>query len=378
MGPNITFDNVSGLIHLKSNANLGIEPEIEFLAQNFVGCSMEFLTSVDFDIMCQILSHPSLTVLNEDHLCEFVLSRIGRDESQIPLLEFVMIEFLSSETLAKVLSYLEQVSPTLNRAIWDQITLRLKRTGPQRPATKSRYARPARVMAKLDCQLPFVGIIDMLTRSCGGNVHDKGIVTITPSGGRYAAMSCDAIVDYSRDSNFSSLASANEWICFDFKEKTVKPNGYSIRAHTIRGTRLKSWVIEGSNDCVDWFELDRKAPNSRLNEKGVVATFTIDHPKSCRFVRLRQIEPNWDGSWALGLAAMEFFGVLKVHSKCTFTVTGSRFKYQQWYQCLTCGLVGQLGCCELCAQSCHRGHQLISKGCHEAYCDCKGQDRCQL
>jgi hypothetical protein len=251
MGPKIILDNVFGRIHLKFDANLGIKAEIEFLARNFVGCSMTFLTSVDFDILCQILSHSLLTVLSEDHLCEFVLSRIERDESQVQLLEFVRFELISSEILSKVLSYLERVSPTLNRAIWNQTTLRLKRTCPECPTSKLRSVRPARVIIELDSLPPFLGIIDMLRKSCGGNVHEKGVLTVTPSARGYVAITCNTIVDYSSDSSFSSLDSANEWICFDFKENTVKPNGYSIRAHTVRGTRLKSWVIEGSNDSVD-------------------------------------------------------------------------------------------------------------------------------
>jgi hypothetical protein len=102
------------------------------------------------------------------------------------------------------------------------------------------------------------GIIDMLTKSCGGNVHNKGVLTVTPSAGGHAVMTCKTTVDYSSDSGFLSLGCANEWIRFKFKENRVKSNGCSIRAHTVQETRLKSSVIEQSNDCVDCFELDRK------------------------------------------------------------------------------------------------------------------------
>jgi hypothetical protein len=137
---------------------------------------------------------------------------------------------------------------------WNQITLKLKRTCAERPTSKLRYARPARLITELNSLSPFFGIIDMLTKSCGGNVHDKGVLTVTPSPGGHAAMTCNTIVDYSWDSSFSSLSCANEWIRFDFKENRVKPNTYSIWAHTVRGTRLKSWVIEQSNDV--WIGLN--------------------------------------------------------------------------------------------------------------------------
>jgi hypothetical protein len=269
------------------------------------------------------------------------------------LLEFVRLEFISSEILSKVLSYLKQVSPTLNRAIWNQITLKLKRNCAERPTSKLRYARPARLITKLNSLSPFFGIIDMLTKSCGRNVHDKGVLTVTPSAGGHAAMTCNTTVDYLWDSRSSSLSCANEWIRFDFKENGVKSNTYSIRAHTVRGTRLKSWVIEWSNDCVDWFELDQKTHNNSLTEREVVVAFKINRPRNCRFVKLRQIEANCDRNWTLGLAAMEFLGVLKVRLKCTYCVTGHHFQCQQRYQCITCGLAGEMGCCGLCAQSCH-------------------------
>jgi hypothetical protein len=129
---------------------------------------------------------------------------------------------------------------------------------------------------------------------------------------------------------------------------------------------------------VDWFELDRKTHNNSLTEREVVITFKINRPRNCRSVRLRQIEANWDGNWTLGLAAMEIFGVLKVRSKCTNCETGHHFQYQQRYQCITCGLAGETECCELCAQSCHRGHQLIDEEYAEGFCDSRGQDRCQV
>ena len=43
---------------------------------------------------------------------------------------------------------------------------------------------------------------------------------------------------------------------------------------------------------------------------------------------------------------------------------------QPFYNCITCGLVDGLGCCEACARICHAGHQLVSLGVRECYCDC--------
>lgn len=57
---------------------------------------------------------------------------------------------------------------------------------------------------------------------------------------------------------------------------------------------------------------------------------------------------------------------------CTFTTTGPDFKNQIWYHCIDCGLDVTKGCCEVCAQICHKGHQLIPSkhGSSAFFCDC--------
>lgn len=43
---------------------------------------------------------------------------------------------------------------------------------------------------------------------------------------------------------------------------------------------------------------------------------------------------------------------------CTVTRTGREYVKQVYYRCLTCNLVGNLGCCAVCVSVCHAGHQL--------------------
>ena len=49
---------------------------------------------------------------------------------------------------------------------------------------------------------------------------------------------------------------------------------------------------------------------------------------------------------------------------------------QPFYNCITCGLVNDLGCCEACARVCHAGHQLVPKGNRPCFCDC-GEGSCR-
>ncbi|GAX11798.1 E3 ubiquitin-protein ligase UBR4 [Fistulifera solaris] len=56
-------------------------------------------------------------------------------------------------------------------------------------------------------------------------------------------------------------------------------------------------------------------------------------------------------------------------SVCTY-VAFSDFQEQHWYQCFTCGLVGDRGCCSLCALVCHRGHDVSYARKSSFFCDC--------
>ncbi|KAK7234637.1 histone-lysine N-methyltransferase [Aureococcus anophagefferens] len=43
---------------------------------------------------------------------------------------------------------------------------------------------------------------------------------------------------------------------------------------------------------------------------------------------------------------------------------------QHWYNCATCGLVGDKGCCSACARKCHAGHELSYSRKSSFFCDC--------
>lgn len=69
------------------------------------------------------------------------------------------------------------------------------------------------------------------------------------------------------------------------------------------------------------------------------------------------------------------------NNNCTYGVTKDNFYRQNFYRCLTCGLKGNLGCCESCAKTCHSGHLLLNCGELSCYCDCSkdiGGNACKL
>jgi hypothetical protein len=58
---------------------------------------------------------------------------------------------------------------------------------------------------------------------------------------------------------------------------------------------------------------------------------------------------------------------------CSF-VLKSGFHGQHWYNCYTCGLVWDKGCCTLCALFCHKGHDVSYSRYSSFFCDCGAED----
>ena len=169
-----------------------------------------------------------------------------------------------------------------------------------------------------DAGKPLDGIIAHLTRLCGGNVHEKGVVEVTASSvwAHRSGFVAQNAVDFESLSEFRSNDEANSWICYEFKERRVVPTSYSIRSFSaIPGSaHPKSWVFEVSNDGSEgsWEIIDTRENNSHLDDEFVVHNFQIQaRPReSFRFIRLRQTGENHFGNHFLFISALEVFGTL--------------------------------------------------------------------
>jgi hypothetical protein len=67
--------------------------------------------------------------------------------------------------------------------------------------------------------------------------------------------------------------------------------------------------------------------------------------------------------------SQESSDVQNLPSSCSFVLRDG-FHGQHWYNCYTCGLVWDKGCCSLCALKCHKGHDLSYSRFSSFFCDC--------
>jgi hypothetical protein len=152
------------------------------------------------------------------------------------------------------------------------------------------------------------GIIDQLTRDHGGNVHDLGIVDISAKSISGSSVGRN-VADLQTTTYFHSLDAPDQWLCFDFKNRQVRPTHYSIHAHSANHY-LRSWTLEGSVDGSSWISLADEKNNSTTNSTRPIGTFSVDKSADCRFIRLRQTGKSAYGADYLILFAFEIFGQL--------------------------------------------------------------------
>jgi hypothetical protein len=162
---------------------------------------------------------------------------------------------------------------------------------------------------------PRTGMINYLTKGCGGNVHDRGTVTVTGNSPQYSNR-LRQVVELEGDYYYLTEDKSDQWICHDFHDMRVTPRGYSIRTNGDgnNGTHLRSWVIEGTTDSAvtGWTEIDRRENNSDLNGVTFHPCFPIieSSDESYRYIRLRMTGPTHANNHHLYILGFELFGEL--------------------------------------------------------------------
>jgi hypothetical protein len=157
-------------------------------------------------------------------------------------------------------------------------------------------------------------LIHHLTKVCGGNVCERGIVDITCSS--TVRNKCCQVADHDWNDYWYTNGVANSWIQFDFKNRCV-----SLAHSTLKsggsGYHLLEWTVAGSRDGVSWDPIDCRK-TQELNDNYITKTFTLSASMSgtrfYRYIRLTQTGKNSSGCDFLMLAVVEFFGRMADHS----------------------------------------------------------------
>lgn len=166
----------------------------------------------------------------------------------------------------------------------------------------------------------FKGIITNLGNGNSKKVVENGIVEITSSAVEGSGFEPHLAIDFKNKNYFHSGYSNKEgfyWLCYDFKEKKVKPSHYSVRSYAdcSNSYNIVNWNIEGSNDGETWKVLDSRQNERSLDGSDASNTFEIqnhlEENEFYRYLRIHKNGPNANGSNQLIVSSLEYFGIIK-------------------------------------------------------------------
>lgn len=321
-----TVSNIFQVLKFYELHTVSSNRAIEFAAKNFEKIDKNQLKKLNHQILRSIVSNRKLVLENEDSLLNFILSlyenmsendleNVSIKESVAELLESVCFENLSSNAFQKFVNEFDasyMTSPLLRQISY---SFKFKQKEQDFELNNQSLGR-------------FHGIIFSLTKKCGGNVHEKGIIEIKGTSIRNdPTLQPKVAADlFDLQSCFHSRNELNSTLTYDFKNYRVIPTSYSIRTNPWGGKghyHMMSWVLEGSNDENNWIILDRKVEDKSLDMINNENTFKCNlvsngdgknNAVSFRFLRIRNTGPNSGSNQALNnvmnIGALEFFGKL--------------------------------------------------------------------
>ena len=152
----------------------------------------------------------------------------------------------------------------------------------------------------------FEWIFNHLNKIRGYNSHLEGMIKISSNGDEFN--NCYQVIDKDFKQSFYPTMDPNSYLQFDFKEKKVSLSMYALR-HNEDWNKLINWEIIGSNDCVNWIQIDEQHINAWRGSQ-VVLIYPTNNQDFYRYFRIRLKGPDSFGQYYLVLTSIEFFGKL--------------------------------------------------------------------
>lgn len=305
---------------------------IDYIASHFYSIEKSDLFHLPRPILLSIISNSHLKLDTEDTLFSFIL-QIFNDENDENddddeetsinnFLEKVNFLRLSENNLREALNMI--ILDELGRELFIKITdcIRYyKNTVIDEDAT--RYCLKKLIFKPGEDPKVLNGIIRYLTKIAGGNVHERGVVTLSSSSihntykNSNVKNACD--LDDTRDESlFHSLEIPNSWLQYDFGQRKIRPTHYTIRCrpNPFDHSNPRDWILEGSNTGKEgeWKKLDERKGDLSFMISSGCQTFDIreelEPNETFRFLRITQNGLSTsDRNWFI-INALEYYGDL--------------------------------------------------------------------
>lgn len=322
---NLTSENVLDRLNFMieksanfhTNDDLNLDKLIDYIASHFSEIPKEKKKSIDIYFIEKVFESESFKIEDEDSLLSFILELYNFDNKYSVLFQYVVFQNVTEKTLEE---FIKQFNiEYINSSIWASICQRLL------PSKKfhisdNRYSMNKYLKSAIEFEYKkgseMKGVINFLTEKHGGNIHNNKTIEITASS--ICNNNPENTVDFQNSNCFYSNSEPNSFICFDFKDKQIQLTNYSIRRHHYyqNGCNLKSWIVEGSTDGIQWITIDEHSNDSSLNgsqnspDQNTVTFSALKSNSFYRFIRLKQTGPSWRNDHHICIEAVEMYGKL--------------------------------------------------------------------
>jgi len=143
-----------------------------------------------------------------------------------------------------------------------------------------------------------------------GNPAKQGLVVVTRSSDGDGETSTAA----GREPNLLCYTKNVEgsWYQFDLLKIQIRPISYSLRHDGVNNAHfLRKWVLEGSNDAIEWIPLRTHDNDTSINSANQWASWSVDNVGSAfRYFRIRLTGQNSSNHFHLVCNGFEMYGLI--------------------------------------------------------------------
>ena len=292
--------------------------EIEYIVEHFYDMTdneEEQFVTLPLNVIEQIVSNKNLQLQTEDQLLRIINHLYQQDHQYSKLYDYVYFSNVGKTTLEEFFTIFDiddlDISTwiSLSRRLTSEKSINTKTTRYHRKNQNSQFTRNRQILYT-DQNLD--GIFSYFTKH--SKIDDEVSISFSS---RVTGDPKQLLQIESKTNDFYTKCEENQWICFEFTKSRIVPLNYSIRSVNDSPGKMhpRSWVIEGSTDKKKWTKIDEQSDCNFLNGRNLVHTFSIqkkneDEDSEFKFIRMRQIGPNWYNNDHLNICSFEFYGIL--------------------------------------------------------------------
>ncbi|GAM19142.1 hypothetical protein SAMD00019534_023170 [Acytostelium subglobosum LB1] len=281
-----------------------------------------------FDMFLQILEHPSLSVFSEFNVYLAICSYV---DSKSDLLSSQQIEQLFEKVRFPYLSYAEFLQVIQNPLVpqdllTDGLMIRLGNFECPGSATlQKRLSDPRFMKRKIPGRL-FDYVHDYDSKGVLYYFGTNGYTTewtnpaLTPTADNPRVKITASPMEKGAPSDIADLKPTecwtkdvpSSWFCIDLGGSNMLiPRYYTLRhGGNSKQDCLRNWVLQGSEDSHDWFNIARYQNDLALNSNYVSHTWSVQCSSPYRYFRILQTGHNSTSHNFLSLSGVEFYGEL--------------------------------------------------------------------